>query len=63
MQLKGSIWAEYAAVSNESLLLQIPEQMTFTTVTGVSVAGNTVLKAFHAFNVVILYLSLALLMR
>lgn len=50
MQRKGGTWAEYAAVSKDSLLLKIPEEMTFTEAAAIPVAGNTVLKAFQALS-------------
>ncbi|WP_438313038.1 quinone oxidoreductase family protein [Sporosarcina sp. FA9] len=47
MQAKGGTWAEYAAVSSDSLLIKIPDDMSFTTAAAIPVAGNTVLKAFN----------------
>lgn len=46
MQPKGGTWAEYAVVSKDALLLEIPDEMSFTTAAAIPVAGNTVLKAF-----------------
>lgn len=48
MQAKGGPWAEYAAVSKDSLILKMPDTMDFTTAAALPVAGNTVLKAFQA---------------
>lgn len=50
MQAKGGPWAEYAAVSKDSLILKMPDAMDFTTAAALPVAGNTVLKAFQALN-------------
>lgn len=50
MQTKGGVWAEYAAISKDSLILKIPEAMSFEKAAGVLVSGNTVLKAFSALN-------------
>ncbi|MGM8365002.1 NADP-dependent oxidoreductase [Virgibacillus sp. W0181] len=47
MQPKGGVWAEYAVVSKDALILNIPDDMNFTTAAAIPVAGNTVLKAFH----------------
>lgn len=48
MQPKGGTWAEYAAVSKDSLILKMPDDMPFTSAAAIPVAGNTVLKAFQA---------------
>lgn len=48
MQPKGGTWAEFAVVDAQSLIVRIPEGMTFVEAAAVPVAGNTVLKAFHA---------------
>ena len=48
MQPKGGVWAEYAAVRSDSLILPIPERMGFEEAAAVPVAGNTVLRALHA---------------
>lgn len=45
MQLKGGVWAEYAAVNKDSLIFRIPENMSFQQAAAVPVAGNTALKA------------------
>lgn len=50
MQPKGGTWAEYAAVSKDSLLLKIPDDMSFVSAAAIPVAGNTVLKAFQALS-------------
>lgn len=48
MQPKGGTWAEFAVVSESSLIVKIPAGMSFQEAAAVPVAGNTVLKAFHA---------------
>ncbi len=48
MQPKGGTWAEFVAVTAESLIIPIPAGMDFVEAAAVPVAGNTVLKAFHA---------------
>jgi len=48
MQPKGGTWAEYAVVADNSLIIPIPEKMTFTEAAAIPVAGNTALKAFHS---------------
>lgn len=45
MQPKGGTWAEYAVVSDQSLILPIPEGMTFEQAAAVLVPANTSLKA------------------
>lgn len=50
MQSKGGVWAEYAAVSRDSLIIKIPDAMSFIDASAVLVAGNTVLKALSALN-------------
>ncbi|GKV65557.1 MULTISPECIES: NADP-dependent oxidoreductase [unclassified Sporosarcina] len=50
MQPKGGTWAEFAAVTDDSLILPIPENMTFEQAAAVPVAGNTALKALHALD-------------
>lgn len=50
MQPKGGTWAEFAIVTDDSLILPIPENMTFEQAAAVPVAGNTVLKALHALD-------------
>lgn len=50
MQPKGGTWAEYAALPKDSLILKIPDEMTFTTAAAIPVAGNTVLKTFQALS-------------
>lgn len=45
MQPKGGTWAEYAAISAESLLLRIPDNMTNEQAAAIPVAANTALKA------------------
>ncbi|WOV87050.1 NADP-dependent oxidoreductase [Sporosarcina oncorhynchi] len=47
MQPKGGTWAEYAVVTEDSLILPIPEAMTFEQAAAIPVAGNTALKALH----------------
>lgn len=48
-QLKGGTWAEYAVVRGDSLILPIPEDLSFEHAAAIPVAGNTILRAFHAF--------------
>ena len=45
MQPKGGTWAQYAVIDKDSLILHIPNQMTFEQASAFPVAGNTVLKA------------------
>lgn len=48
MQSKGGVWAEYAAITKDSLIVKMPKNMSFNNAAGVLVAGNTVLKALSA---------------
>lgn len=48
MQPKGGVWAEYAAVHKDSLILEIPEQMSFEQAAATPVAGNTTLRGLHS---------------
>lgn len=48
MQPKGGTWAEFAAVRASSLIMQIPTGLDFVTAAALPVAGNTILRAFHA---------------
>lgn len=50
MQPKGGTWAEYAAVTASSLIIRIPDNLSFTEAATLPVAGNTILKAFGALN-------------
>lgn len=50
MQPKGGTWAEYSAVRDDSLIVRIPDGMSFENAAAIPVAGNTVLKAFHVLN-------------
>jgi NADPH:quinone reductase-like Zn-dependent oxidoreductase len=45
MQPKGGTWAEYAVISESSLILPIPDTTTFEQAAAFPVVGNTVLKA------------------
>lgn len=45
MQPKGGTWAEYAVIAANSLILRIPESMSFEQAAALPVVGNTVLKA------------------
>lgn len=47
-QPKGGVWAEYAAVRADSLILRIPDGMSFEQAVAVPVAGNSALRALHA---------------
>ena len=48
MQAKGGVWAEYAVVGTDSLIVPIPEGMSFEQAAAVPVAGNSTLRALHA---------------
>lgn len=48
MQPKGGVWAEYAAVRADSLILPIPEAMTFDHAAAIPVAATAALRALHA---------------
>ncbi|WP_240377151.1 NADP-dependent oxidoreductase [Bacillus piscicola] len=50
MQKKGGTWAEYAVVAANSLILPIPNGMSFAEAAAIPVAGNTALKALHALD-------------
>lgn len=52
MQPKGGTWAEFVAVNTESLITAIPDGLDFLEAAAVPVAGNTILKAFHALEAV-----------
>lgn len=48
MQPKGGVWAQYAAVRTDSLIVPIPEGMSFEQAAAIPVAGNSTLRALHA---------------
>jgi len=48
MQPKGGVWAEYAIVRADSLMLGIPESMSFEHAAALPVASTTALRALHA---------------
>lgn len=48
MQVKGGTWAECAVVQADSLIVPIPDRLSFEQAAAVPVAGNTILRAFHA---------------
>lgn len=48
MQPKGGTWAEFVAVTSQSLIVPIPDGMSFTHAAALPVAGNTVLRAMTA---------------
>ncbi len=48
MQPKGGVWAQFAAVRGDALIVPIPEAMTFDQAAAVPVAGNTTLRALHS---------------
>lgn len=50
MQPQGGTWADYAVVQQDSLILKIPENMSYSDAAAIPVAGNTVLRALTAFN-------------
>lgn len=45
MQPKGGTWAEYAVIAADSLIVPVPDEMSFEQAAALPVAGNTVLKA------------------
>ncbi|WP_010540038.1 NADP-dependent oxidoreductase [Dietzia alimentaria] len=47
-QAKGGVWAEYAAVASDSLIVPIPEGLSFEEAAAVPVAGNTTSRALHS---------------
>lgn len=50
MQPKGGTWAEYAVVDAHSLIIRIPDSLTFEQAAAVPVAGNTAIKAFRCLD-------------
>lgn len=48
MQAKGGTWAEFVAVKAASLILPMPDDLDYAPAAAIPVAGNTILKAFHA---------------
>lgn len=50
MQPKGGTWAEFVAVSADSLILPVPDGLDFARAAAVPVAGNTIMKAFRALD-------------
>lgn len=44
MQPKGGTWAEYAVISDQSLIIPIPDNMSFERAAAIPVACNTALK-------------------
>lgn len=48
MQPKGGTWAEYAVVDEKSLIIRIPDGISFTEAAAIPVAWSTALKSFHA---------------
>ncbi|OFE15436.1 quinone oxidoreductase [Humibacillus sp. DSM 29435] len=48
MQPKGGTWAEFVAVRADSLIVSVPETMSFVEAAALPVAGNTVLRALRA---------------
>lgn len=49
-QPKGGTWAEYTVISKDSLILHIPDNMSFEQAAAFPVASNTVLKALQTAN-------------
>lgn len=49
MQLKGGSYAEYVAVSSDTII-HIPKEMDFTEGAAIPVAGKTALESMHALN-------------
>ncbi|MDO5741096.1 MAG: NADP-dependent oxidoreductase [Ornithinimicrobium sp.] len=52
MQRKGGVWAEYAVVRTDALILPIPDGMSFERAAAVPVAGNTALRALHPLSAI-----------
>lgn len=50
MQEKGGTWAEFTVLAESSLILPIPEDMTYEQAAALPVAGNTVLRALSALS-------------
>ncbi|WP_219843991.1 NADP-dependent oxidoreductase [Arthrobacter sp. MYb227] len=48
MQSKGGTWAQFVAVNADSLIIPIPDGIDFPEAAAVPVAGNTILRAFRA---------------
>ncbi len=48
MQPKGGVWAEYAVVDKDSLILLIPKGMNFTQAAAIPVAGGAAIRALGA---------------
>ena len=48
LQPKGGTWAEFVAVKASSLIMEVPADLDFVTAAALPVAGNTILRAFHA---------------
>lgn len=47
LQPKGGTWAEFAVLAGDSLILRIPQGMSFEQAAVVPIAGNTALRALH----------------
>lgn len=50
MQDKGGVWAGYAVISKDALIVRIPHGVSFVDAAAVLVAGNTALKALFALD-------------
>lgn len=48
MEIKGGTWAEFIVLSTKSLIIPIPQHMTFEIAAAISVAANAALRAFGA---------------
>lgn len=48
LETKGGTYAEYVALGKRSIVIQIPEGMSFTEAAAIPVAGNAMLKVFEA---------------
>ena len=49
-QKKGGTWAEYAVISNNSLIIPIPDEISFELAASLPIAGGTALRALEAMN-------------
>ena len=49
-QTKGGTWAEYAVITMDSLIIPIPNQMSFELAASLPIAGGTALRALEAMH-------------
>ena len=52
MQSKGGVWAEYAAIRQDALIVPIPDRMSFEEAAAIPVAGNATLRGLHALGAI-----------